>query len=98
MMQSIKFTWDVQKNRLNQKKHGVSFEEAESVFYDETARLTYDPDHSIEEERYVILGMSNKFRMLLVCHCYREQEKIIRIILARKAAKNEQRQYTGYFT
>ncbi len=97
-MQSTKFTWNEQKNRHNQKKHGVSFEEAESVFYDETARLIDDPDHSIEEERFVLLGVSNKFRILLVCHCYREQEKVIRIISARKATKVEQKQYTGYFT
>ncbi len=98
MMQSTKFTWDEQKNRSNQKKHGISFEEAESVFYDETARLIDDPDHSTEEDRFILLGMSHKFRMLLVCHCYREQENVIRIISARKATKQEQKQYGGYFT
>ncbi len=60
--------------------------------------LIDDPDHSIEEDRFVLLGVSNRFRMLLVCHCYREQEKVIRIISARKATKIEQKQYTGYFT
>ncbi len=70
-MKDIQFTWDPRKNKSNISKHGVSFKEAKSVFYDDTARLISDPDHSDEEDRFILLGMSNKLNILLVCHCYR---------------------------
>ena len=89
------FTWDPSKNSENQKKHGVDFAEASSVFYDENAKLIDDPDHSKHEDRFVILGLSAKFRVLLVCHCYRGSGEEIRIISARKAAKHEISQYKG---
>jgi uncharacterized DUF497 family protein len=95
-MDAILFTWDIQKARINQKKHDVSFEEAKTVFYDENARLIHDPDHSNEEERFLILGLSNRFRLLLVVHCYREDEDTIRIISARKASNNERKQYEEF--
>lgn len=92
-MKEIKFTWDENKNQKNQKKHKVSFEEAVSVFYDEMALLRDDPDHSEKEDRFVILGMSNRAKLLVVCHCYRDSDTIIRIISARKATETESRQY-----
>jgi uncharacterized DUF497 family protein len=95
-MDIIRFTWDEQKSKANQRKHGISFQEAESVFYDPNARLIHDPEHSVEEERYLILGLSNKFRVLLVVHCYREDEEVIRIIFARKASGDEQKQYEEF--
>ena len=93
-MNLIRFECDEYKNRINRKKHGVSFEEAESVFYDGNARLIYDPEHSEEEDRYVLLGMSSRLRLLVVCHCYREEDNVIRIISARKAVRKERLQYT----
>ena len=87
------FEWDERKNRANRKKHGVSFEEARSAFLDENARVLPDPEHSDEEDRFVLLGLSAAPRILVVCHCYREQESAIRIISARKADREEQRQY-----
>ena len=95
-MSEIKFTWDERKAESNQEKHGISFNEAESVFHDEYARLEYDPDHSEDEDRFLLLGMSRSLRILVVFHCYREAEMVIRIISARKATKNEQRQYKGF--
>jgi len=92
-MNRITFSWDPAKAKSNQKKHGISFEEARSAFYDENARLIHDPDHSEEEDRYILLGMSVVLRVLVVCHCYRERESVIRIISARKATKREQKQY-----
>lgn len=92
-MDTIRFTWDDRKAETNQKKHGITFEEARTVFYDENARLMHDPDHSDQEDRFLILGLSNNSRLLLVVHCYREVEDIIRIISARKATKNERNQY-----
>ena len=92
-MKRLEFLWDPAKAKTNKKKHGVSFEEAQSAFYDDNARLIHDPDHSDEEERYILLGMSVVLRLLVVCHCYRESDSIIRIISARKATKHEQRQY-----
>ncbi len=94
-MDYIHFVWDEVKDSQNQRKHGVSFEEAKSVFYDEDARLMHDPDHSSTEDRFLLLGMSRRLRVLLVCHCYREQHGLIRIISARKATKAESRQYGG---
>jgi len=92
-MAELLFEWDEQKSVSNKKKHGISFEEAQTVFIDENALLIYDPDHSIEEDRFVLLGMSFKLRLLIVCHCYRKNENIIRIISARKATRPEQKQY-----
>ena len=89
-MSSIKFEWDKRKNRANQKKHGISFEEAETIFADERALLIHDPDHSEDEERFILLGLSMKFRMLVVCHCYRSSDEVIRIISARKAEQHEE--------
>ena len=94
-MQNISFEWDNRKNSLNEKKHGVSFEEAQTVFVDENALLIHDPDHSHEEDRFILLGLSSKFRILLVCHCYRKNDEVIRIISARKATRKEQKQYWG---
>lgn len=88
-----RFEWDSGKNRLNQKKHRVSFEEAKTVFFDEGALIASDPDHSVEEDRFLIIGFSIQLRALLVCFCEREGGNLIRIISARKASKKEQRQY-----
>lgn len=87
------FEWDERKGQLNLAKHGVSFEEARSAFFDEQARLIADPDHSEEEDRFVLLGRSARFRLLVVCHCYRDESGIIRIISARKATPRESREY-----
>ena len=95
-MKNISFTWDSKKNSINIQKHGISFEEAKSVFYDDNARLTHDPDHSEDEERFIILGLSEKLNILVVCHCYKEDSEIIRIISARKATKNEKEQYQEF--
>ncbi len=84
------------KAQTNIKKHGISFEEAESAFYDQNAIVIYDPDHSQQEDRFILLGMSDYSRILIVCHCYRENDTIIRIISARKANKSEQKQYRRY--
>ncbi len=95
LVEYIRFVWDEAKSQGNKRKHGVSFEEARTVFFDENARLSHDPDHSKDEDRFLLLGMSRKPRLLLVCHCYREEELLIRIISARKATKAESRQYGG---
>jgi uncharacterized protein len=92
-MTDLVFEWGESKNRANRKKHGVSFEEARSAFLDENARVMPDPEHSEDEERFVLLGLSASVRILVVCHCYREDESVIRIISARKADREEQRQY-----
>lgn len=81
---------------MNKAKHGISFEEGQTVFFDDYARLIPDPDHSESEERFILLGLSSQLRMLVVCHCYREDGKTIRIISARKANKFEQKQYKGF--
>jgi uncharacterized protein len=87
------FEWDERRNRANRRKHGVSFEEARSTFFDENARVLPDPEHSEEEDRFVLLGLSAALRILIVSHCYKEEESVIRIISARKADRDEQRQY-----
>ncbi len=89
----VKFEWDVQKEKTNLRKHGISFKEAQSVFLDDEALLIHDPDHSEDEDRFVLLGVSHKIRLLLVCHCYRENNQIIRIFSARKADREETRVY-----
>lgn len=91
----IRFEWEPSKDRANQRKHGVSFEEAKSVFYDEFAVQFFDNAHSDSEERFLMLGMSNRANMLLVCHCVRDNESTIRIISARKATRNERKLYRG---
>jgi uncharacterized DUF497 family protein len=85
----IKFEWDSAEATANLKKHGISFEEARTVFYDEYAVQFFDEDHSTSENRFLPLGMSSAARLLLVCHCERASGKIIRVISARKAAKRE---------
>jgi len=92
-MSAVRFEWDRRKSAVNAKKHGVSFEEARSVFYDERARLIDDPGHSEDQERFVLLGLSSSLRLLLVCHCYRSAGNIIRIISARKATARESKSY-----
>jgi len=95
-MDSLNFEWDDNKNISNQKKHdGVSFEEARTVFVDDLARLIPDPDHSVGEERFILLGLSTQLKLLLVSHCEVNSETI-RIISARKADKSERKQYEGY--
>ena len=90
---NVEFTWDPGKARSNERKHGIDFEEAVTVFVDENALLIPDPNHSFEEERFLILGMSFKLRILMVCHCYKKKHEIVRIISARKASRVERRQY-----
>jgi uncharacterized DUF497 family protein len=91
----IKFEWDTTKATLNTKKHGVSFEEAQSVFYDEFAVQFFDDDNSVSEDRFLMLGFSDEARLLIVCHCERNEGNIIRIISARKATKKESNYYQG---
>lgn len=95
-MDDLKFEWDPNKARTNIKKHGVSFDEAQSVFFDCYARLIPDPDSSFGEERFIILGQSSDFKALVVCHCYSEPDDSIRIISARKADNYERKQYEEY--
>ena len=94
-MDELKFEWDENKNEANKKKHGISFNEARSVFYDSDALLIADPEHSQDEDRFVIMGYSFRANLLVVCHCYRSSDTVIRIISARKATKNETKQYHG---
>ena len=94
-MRSLRFTWDESKSKANQKKHGISFEEAQTVFFDENAIEFFDPDHSESEDRFLLLGLSSSLRIVVVSHCYRKEESLIRIISARKATKKEQKVYTG---
>ncbi len=92
-MNDLRFEWDENKAAANKLKHKVSFEEAQTVFLDENAIRFFDPDHSEEEDRFLMLGMSFTLRTLVVCHCYRENDSMIRIISARKADKREQSDY-----
>ncbi len=92
-MKSLRFEWDLQKASANLRKHRVSFEEAKTVFLDEEALLLPDNEHSVSEDRFIMLGVSAQMRMLVVCHCYRKSDDIIRIISARKANRAEQAQY-----
>lgn len=92
-MGTIKFEWDENKNKINQRKHGISFDEATTAFYDEYAILFDDPEHSADEDRFLIIGMTRKERICIISHCYRGQEGTIRIISARKATKNEKKTY-----
>ena len=92
-MSEIRFEWDPAKNTINLRSHKVSFEEGSTVFLDENALLLEDPDHSDEEDRFVLLGLSSTLRVLLVCHCYRSDGNAIRIISARKASTKESKSY-----
>lgn len=92
-MSQLHFEWDTAKARANLKKHGVSFDEARTVFADERAKLIDDPDHSEDEDRFILLGLSIRLRLLVVCHCVRREHDAIRIISARKATVKESRNY-----
>jgi uncharacterized DUF497 family protein len=92
-MAELCFEWDERKNRDNQRKHGVSFEEARTVFFDQQAVEFYDSEYGEMEDRFLLLGVSAKLRVLMVCHCLRRGGDVIRIILARRATKTEQREY-----
>jgi uncharacterized protein len=92
-MSSLRFEWDLRKAAANLERHGVSFEDAQSVFTDERARLIDDPDHSEDEDRFLLLGLSSSLRLLVVAHCYRAEGNVIRIISARKATRQEQAYY-----
>jgi len=91
----LSFNWDEDKNNANIAKHGVSFKEAHSVFYDENAIEFFDDSHSNAEDRYILLGFSNHLRLLVVCHCLRKKDSVIRLISARKATKSESKYYRG---
>jgi uncharacterized DUF497 family protein len=92
-MNVLRIEWDENKNRANRHKHGISFEEAETVFADDHALLIADPEHSDNEDRFILLGMSSSLRIMVVCHCYRVQDDVIRIITVRKATREEQDGY-----
>ena len=92
-MADLRFEWDDGKNTRNRREHGVSFEEAKTVFYDEHALLISDPDHSEHEDRFILLGLSGTLRTLLVSHCYGQRGDVIRIISARRADPQERKQY-----
>jgi uncharacterized protein len=92
-MPLLEFEWDPRKAAVNLRKHRVSFEDAKTVFSDERARLIDDPDHSEDEERFLLLGLSSSLRLLVVAHCYRASGNVIRIISARKANEDEQLDY-----
>jgi uncharacterized protein len=92
-MDNLQFEWDKEKARINLAKHKVSFEEAATVFWDENAIEYYDPDHSDEEDRFILLGVSSKIRELVVCHCHRKNGNTIRIYSARKATRAERKSY-----
>jgi uncharacterized DUF497 family protein len=89
----LEFAWNSEKDQENLRKHGVAFGEAATVFLDKRAGLYHDPEHSDAEDRYILHGMSEKARMLVVCHCYRRNDSIIRIISARKADAQESTEY-----
>jgi len=95
-MEKLVFEWDKRKENANVKKHGISFEEARTTFYDENAVQFFDPDHSDKEDRFILLGLSHKLNALVVCHCFREKESTVRIISARKADKDEENVYWSY--
>ena len=90
----LHFEWDERKNSANKKQHGVSFDEAQSVFFDEDAIEYDDPEHSDDEDRFILVGRSYQLRVLVVCHCFRRPASVIRIISARKASLRERRAHT----
>ncbi len=92
-MNCLEFEWDARKAKSNEKKHDVSFDEAKSAFFDDQAIVFFDPDHSDEEDRFLLLGTSYKLNQLVVCHCFREEETKVRIISARKADEEEANAY-----
>ena len=92
-MKNIQFSWDSNKANINLAKHKISFDEAKTVFDDENARLIYDPDHSDDEDRFILLGMSCKLKVLTIVHCYKDDENNIRLISARKSTKKEEKYY-----
>ncbi len=94
-MKPLRFSWDDKKNKTNQRKHGISFEEAQTVFFDENSIEYYDPDHSQDEDRFLMLGLSYQIRVLVVSYCILEDGSEIRIISSRKATKKEQKVYLG---
>ncbi|MCP3902447.1 MAG: BrnT family toxin [Planctomycetes bacterium] len=94
-MDGLRFEWDPGKDRANQRRHGVAFDEAMTVFFDEHALLIEDPEHSEAEDRFIMLGLSSKLRILVVCHCYRSGDDVIRLISARRANKQEREGYNG---
>lgn len=94
-MDNLRFEWNATKNAINKRKHSVSFEEASTVFYDEAGLLLGDPDHSQDETRFILLGVSQRARLLIVCHCYRESDSVIRIISARRATRREMEIYVA---
>lgn len=98
MYKDIGFEWDQAKAHINVNKHKVSFSEAKSTFFDENARVILDPAHSESEDRFVILGLSDQMRLLVVSHCYRVNDQIIRIISARKATRTEAKTYGEYLS
>jgi|HubBroStandDraft_1064217.scaffolds.fasta_scaffold29436_3 uncharacterized DUF497 family protein len=93
IMSSLRFEWDEKKNASNWRRHRVSFDEARTAFLDDNARVIPDPDHSQREERFVLIGLSISLRILVVCHCYRGSDEVIRIISARRADRDEIKQY-----
>jgi uncharacterized protein len=92
-MSSLRFEWEEKENASNRRGHRVSFEEARTAFLDDNARVIPDPDHSEREERFVLIGLSISLRVLVVCHCYRGTDEVIRIISARRADRDEIKQY-----
>ncbi len=92
-MPEVRFEWDEKKHILNKRKHGVSFDEAQTIFADENGLLLDDPDHSHDEDRFILLGLSSTPRLLVVSHTYLKDDAIIRIISGRKATRSEQKQY-----
>lgn len=95
-MKQFVFEWDKRKENANIKKHGISFDAARTTFYDENAVQFYDPDHSDEEDRFIMLGVSHRLNTLVVCHCFKEDDITVRIISARKADKDEANVYWSY--
>ena len=94
----MRFEWDERKNTTNKQKHGIAFEEASSVFHDDYARFKSDSDHSENEERFLLLGVSSRLKILVVFHCYREEDEVVRIISAREATKNEKQEYMEFLS
>jgi len=94
-MKAISFEWNNKKAVSNIDKHGISFDEAKTAFSDPNARIIHDPDHSANEDRFILLGMSQNMNILIVCHCYKETDEVIRIISARRATKDETTNYGG---
>ena len=92
-MTELRFEWDKGKETANVKKHGISFDEARTVFYDENAIQFFDPDHSDDEDRFILLGISLRLRIIVVCHCFRESDTVVRLISARKADSDEENEY-----